>query len=306
MKMTERSRRHFGKNISIRILDPPQLSLCLSLLLFKQYLTFVEKSINNERIHLLSCSNVSDVTSLTFFRSYVTLLSEEVGKVPKFIRYFTSPPVDHWDRPTLVTVSDFGCVLPSLLSVFHRVGLWVRTAFIIISLSPRRTSGAYCLHYYQSFTVSDFGCVLPSLLSVLHHVRLRVCTAFITGQILAKVIFSQACVKNSVHRGGGESLTRHTHTLPMENPPRMETPQMENPPTPGMENPPRWRTPPDGEPTWDGELPLGWRPWRLRNTVNIRPVCILLECILVIISPSPCRTSGAYCLHYYQSFTVSD
>ena len=98
----------------------------------------------------------------------------------------------------------------------------------------------------------------------------------------------------------------------MENPPDGEPPldgeppQMENPP--GMENspwdgephppwmessPPGWRTPPDGEPPRDGEPPPDGEPPRMENpppgsrlqhTVYERPVCILLECILVFIS----------------------
>ena len=49
--------------------------------------------------------------------------------------------------------------------------------------------------------------------------------------------------------------------------------------------PPGWRTPLDGEPPWRRTHPPMEntpRNSRLRNTVNVRPVCILLECILVV------------------------
>ena len=68
----------------------------------------------------------------------------------------------------------------------------------------------------------------------------------ITGQneVLAKVIFLHLSVIHSVHRGEGEYLTR-----------------------------------PDTPP---GTRPLPPQNSRLRNTVNDQPVCILLECILVL------------------------
>ena len=79
---------------------------------------------------------------------------------------------------------------------------------------------------------------------------------------------------------------------PMENPPLMEEPPLDGEPR-RMENPPRWRNPPwmenppDGEPPLEGEPP-GWRTpppgSRLQHTVYERPVCILLECILVTIN----------------------
>ena len=70
----------------------------------------------------------------------------------------------------------------------------------------------------------------------------------ITGR--NEVIFSQACVKNSVHGGEGVCLSACWDTPP----------------------PPRTRHPPGSRP------PLGSR---LQPTVNERPVRILLECILV-------------------------
>ena len=91
----------------------------------------------------------------------------------------------------------------------------------------------------------------------------------------AKVIFSQACVKNSVHRGGGEGvcLSACWDTLPPEQtpPPKTRPPWSRHPPeqTPPEQTPP----PPPGE-----DNPTGSR---LQHTVNERPVRILLECILV-------------------------
>ena len=83
--------------------------------------------------------------------------------MPKFIRYFTSPPVDHWDRPTLVTVSDFGCVLPLLLLALHRVRLWVHTTFIGISSRSGFTPNLPI--FSQSYQ-------LKSLFEVRHNVQL--------------------------------------------------------------------------------------------------------------------------------------
>ena len=100
----------------------------------------------------------------------------------------------------------------------------------------------------------------------------------ITGRnkVLAKVIFLHLSVIHSVHRG--EYLTRH---------PRDQTP-------PRTRHPPRPDTPPDQAgtpwdqtPPWDQTTPPGTRHppparrSRHRNTVNDRPVRILLECILV-------------------------
>ena len=86
----------------------------------------------------------------------------------------------------------------------------------------------------------------------------------------AKVIFSQVCVKNSVHRGEGVCLsacwdtppwTRHTTSPPWD--------QAHHPPGPGT--PPETRHTPR-----DQAHPRGSR---LQHTVNERPVRILLECI---------------------------
>ena len=98
----------------------------------------------------------------------------------------------------------------------------------------------------------------------------------------AKVIFSQACVKNSVHGGGGclpQCMLGYTP------PPRPGTPSRPGTP-PGPGTPSQEQTPPrDQAPPRDQTpLPRPGRPppgSRLQHTVNERPVRILLECILV-------------------------
>ena len=130
------------------------------------------------------------------------------------------------------------------------------------------------------------------------------------NEVLAKVIFSQACVKNSVHRGGvpdqapppdqaGTPLPPDQAGTPLP-PDQAGTPPDQTPP------PDHAGTPPDqaGTPTRPGRYPPGTRHpprpgryppgtrhppgpdplppnSRLRDTVNVRPVRILLECILV-------------------------
>ena len=90
----------------------------------------------------------------------------------------------------------------------------------------------------------------------------------------AKVIFSQACVKNSVHRGGGGCLPQCIlgYTPRTRHPPWAQTPlppQSRHPLQPAEQTlPPGADTPP----------PPGSR---LQHTVNERPVRILLECILI-------------------------
>ena len=92
------------------------------------------------------------------------------------------------------------------------------------------------------------------------------------NEVWGKVIFSEACVKNSVHRGGvpGYPETRYT--------PRPGTP-------PGTRYTPQPGTPPGpGTPT-----PLGpgthipREQCMLGDTGNKRVVRILLECILVVL-----------------------
>ena len=110
-----------------------------------------------------------------------------------------------------------------------------------------------------------------------------------------KVIFLVACVKNSVHRGvpgqvhprSGTSPIRYTlqqvHTPHGQVPPKAGTP-------PGQVHTPGRYTPHGQVHTHPRQVrPLpGTPPCQiLRDTVNERAVCILLECILVLIS-MPC------------------
>ena len=80
----------------------------------------------------------------------------------------------------------------------------------------------------------------------------------------AKVIFSQACVKNSVHGGGGGCLPQ---CMLGYTPPDQADPPGPGRPSPGPGRPPRTR-----------QTPLGSK---LQHTVYERSVRILLECILV-------------------------
>ena len=86
-----------------------------------------------------------------------------------------------------------------------------------------------------------------------------------------KVIFSQACVKNCVHRGGRVSASVHAGIHPPgadppgSRPPREQTPPRSRHSPPGANTPPRKQTAAYGQ-----------------HTVNERPVRILLECILVV------------------------
>ena len=123
----------------------------------------------------------------------------------------------------------------------------------------------------------------------------------------AKVIFSQVCVKNSVHGGGSASVhagiphpADQTHTPP---PPRTRhhPPRTRHTTPPGPDTPPPWTrhtTPPPPPP---GR--------RLQHTVNERPVRILLECILVYLCqylqrrcPSPLPTTVVTTVIAYLSF----
>ena len=99
-------------------------------------------------------------------------------------------------------------------------------------------------------------------------------TAIFTGrnEVVAKVIFLHLFV--ILFTGGVSSR---------ENPPAGRTPP------PGLDTPqtrPPWdQTPQEQTPPWDQTLPRADTPppgSRLQHTVNERPVCILLECILVV------------------------
>ena len=74
----------------------------------------------------------------------------------------------------------------------------------------------------------------------------------------AKVIFSQACVKNSVHRGGGCLPQCMLGYTPPSRPPKDQTPQRRHPPeqTPQGRHTPGTRHPPSGADT----TPPGTRP----------------------------------------------
>ena len=87
------------------------------------------------------------------------------------------------------------------------------------------------------------------------------------NEVWGKVIFSVACVKNSVHEGWGVCLSA------CWDPPREKTPSL-GPSTPGSRHPPGNRHPP-------AQCMLG-------DTVNKRAVCILLECNLVFNSIHQC------------------
>ena len=119
----------------------------------------------------------------------------------------------------------------------------------------------------------------------------------------AKVIFSQVCVKNSVHRGGGclpqcmLGYTPQEQTPPgSRHPPGADTPLGAD--TPREQTPPRADTHPQEQThPLSRHLPLEQTPppgadpprsrhpsppgSRLQHTVNEWPVRILLECILV-------------------------
>ena len=114
----------------------------------------------------------------------------------------------------------------------------------------------------------------------------------------AKVIFSQACVKNSVHGGGGclpqcmlgyTTTTREQTPPQSRHPPRADIPLGADPPAadtpqsrhPQTRHPPRPGTHPPGADTPPGPGTPHPPGSRLQHTVNERPVRILLECILV-------------------------
>ena len=90
-----------------------------------------------------------------------------------------------------------------------------------------------------------------------------------------KVIFSEACVKNSVHKGGGSGSVQAGPPQP-----RADTPPWEQTPPPGADTP----SPPSWEQTPDTPLIRSRHPpeqCMLGDTGNKRAVRILLECILV-------------------------
>ena len=93
----------------------------------------------------------------------------------------------------------------------------------------------------------------------------------------AKVMFLQASV--ILLTGGGVCLSACWDTTPWEQTsPWEQTPLGPNPPE--QTSPPEQTPPPRSNPPWSRPPPGS----RLRDTVNERPVRILLECILVRIS----------------------
>ena len=99
----------------------------------------------------------------------------------------------------------------------------------------------------------------------------------------AKVIFSQACVKNSVHGGGSASVHAGIQPPGADPPgsrhPQEQTPQSRHPPE---QTPPQSRHHPPGADTPNPPGADTPPRSRLQHTVNERPVRILLECILVV------------------------
>ena len=99
-----------------------------------------------------------------------------------------------------------------------------------------------------------------------------------TNDVWGKVIFSEVCVKNSVHGGGCLSNCWDT-TPPWD---QAGTPPDQAGTPPGQAAPPGIRQTPlgPGRPSWDQADPPPEQSM-LGDTVNERAVCILMECNLV-------------------------
>ena len=94
-------------------------------------------------------------------------------------------------------------------------------------------------------------------------------------------MFSEACVKNSVHRGDVcPSACWDTHSLGRQPPTGQTTPQADTPrQTPPCTDTPLGKHPPGRHPPLGRHHPTGQTPQRpLQRTVRI-----LLECILVVL-----------------------
>ena len=100
------------------------------------------------------------------------------------------------------------------------------------------------------------------------------------NEVWGKVIFSVACVKNSVHGGGLPQCMLGYHTpYGTRHPPRPDIPLPSGPGSTPDQAPPRADTPPGpGTPRDQAPLPA---QCILGDTVNKRAVCILLDCNLV-------------------------
>ena len=99
-----------------------------------------------------------------------------------------------------------------------------------------------------------------------------------TNEVWGKVIFSVACVKNSVHREVGGSASVHAGIPP---PTRHRTGADHPGVNPPKETPPGANSKPPTRPSRAYPTPL--EQCILGDTVNKRVLCILLECNLVVI-----------------------
>ena len=148
----------------------------------------------------------------------------------------------------------------------------------------------FLIRMYHEWEVSGIGdCRTNHTYIMLVQVEIYFC-CYRPQRSWAKVIFSQACVKNSVHRGGVCLSACWDTPPPEQTPPGPGRPPEQTPP-PGPGRPPRTRQIPprpgrpppnlaDPPPT-PGSRPPHPPGSRLQHTVYERPVRILLECILV-------------------------
>ena len=131
------------------------------------------------------------------------------------------------------------------------------------------------------------------------------------NEVWGKVIFSETCVKNSVHGGGGLSqymLGYHTPpdqagTPPPKDqaPPRPGTPQDQAAPQSPQD---QAGTPPGAGTPWD-QAPLPPEQSMLGDMVNEWPVCILLVCNLVWHKVSLKKSPvGHNLLYNYKNSTI--
>ena len=144
----------------------------------------------------------------------------------------------------------------------HPVRVKVKEKFVSLSSLPSfgviKPNGSFTLHGTGTGIGTDkqWVSLLCYVMYTLHSDRDRDREPLLppANEVWGKVIFSVACVKNSVHIGGLPQCMLGYHPLP---------------PTPPEQTPP----PGPGTP-----LPA---QYMLGDTVNKRAVCILLECNLV-------------------------